>query len=137
MARVLLEYGFVHPRPLAMPKNRAGFIIATLEGLNVDWSVIVADSLRTAIAAVMDNNESLGRISTMAYGATTTNTRPQTEEIGTVGDHAKQAIETATTPGQTSPKWIVWGSIPTDRISSRAPERSDGGENSGENSETD
>ena len=32
-----------------MPKNRTGFIIATYEGLQVDWSVIMA-----AIAAVTD-----------------------------------------------------------------------------------
>ena len=36
VARVLLEYGFVHPRPLAMPKNKAGFIIATFGGIKVD-----------------------------------------------------------------------------------------------------
>ena len=52
VARVLLEYGFVHPRPLAMPKNRAGFIITTFEGFKVNWPVIVVDSLWTAIAVV-------------------------------------------------------------------------------------
>ena len=35
-----------------MPKNRTGFIIATYEGLQVDWSVIMA-----AIAAVTDNKK--------------------------------------------------------------------------------
>ena len=46
VARVLFEYGFVHLRPLAMSKNRAGFVITTFEGLKVDWLVIVAESLR-------------------------------------------------------------------------------------------
>ena len=36
VARVLLEYGFVHPRPPAMPKYRNDFVIAVYEGLKVD-----------------------------------------------------------------------------------------------------
>ena len=57
VARVLLEYGFVHHRPLAMPKNRAGFIIATFEGIKLDWPVIVADALRAGIQAVVDGKK--------------------------------------------------------------------------------
>ena len=34
---------------IAMPKNRAGIIIATFEGVKVDWLVIVAESIRMAI----------------------------------------------------------------------------------------
>ena len=56
-AKIQLEYGFVHPRPSAMPKNWAGFIIATLEGLEVDWALITADSLLIAIAAVADGKK--------------------------------------------------------------------------------
>ena len=37
-----------------MPKNRAGFIIATYEGVKIDWPVIVADPLRAAIQFVAD-----------------------------------------------------------------------------------
>ena len=37
IARVLLEYGFVYPRPLAIPKNRTGFIITTYEGLRITY----------------------------------------------------------------------------------------------------
>ena len=37
-----------------MLKNRAGFIIATFEGLKVDWPVIVADSLRVGIVSIVD-----------------------------------------------------------------------------------
>ena len=33
IAKMLLEYGFVYPRPPAIPKNRVGFIIAIFEGL--------------------------------------------------------------------------------------------------------
>ena len=36
VTRVLLEYGFVHPRPPAMLKNRTGFIIAAFEDIKVD-----------------------------------------------------------------------------------------------------
>ena len=57
VARVLHEYGFVYPRPLAMPKNKAGFIIATYTGVQVDWSVIIADCLRTAIESVQNSKK--------------------------------------------------------------------------------
>ena len=36
VARVSIEYKFGHPHPLAMPKNRTSFIIATYEGVKVD-----------------------------------------------------------------------------------------------------
>ena len=52
VARVLHKYGFVHPCPPAMPKNKAGFIIATYEGVQVDWLVIIANCLRAAIDSV-------------------------------------------------------------------------------------
>ena len=54
---MLLEYGFVHPRPLAMPKNKARFIIATYEGVKVDWPVIIANCLRAAIKSVQDGKK--------------------------------------------------------------------------------
>ena len=57
VARVLLEYGFLHPRPPAMPKCRDGFVIAVFEGLQVDWSAIVVDSLRSAIASIVDRKK--------------------------------------------------------------------------------
>ena len=60
VARVLLEHGFVHPRPLVMPKNMASFIIVTFEGLKVDWLVIVANSLRVGIVSVMDGKKAWG-----------------------------------------------------------------------------
>ena len=52
IARVLHEFGHVYPRPPAMPRNRAGLIIATYEGIQVDWSVLIADGLRAAIDSV-------------------------------------------------------------------------------------
>ena len=57
VACVLHEYGFIHPRPQAMPQNRANFIIATYEGIRVDWPVIVADSLQAAIQSNVDGKE--------------------------------------------------------------------------------
>ena len=49
IVKVLHEYGFVHRRPLAIPKNRIDFIIATFEGLRMDWPTITTDSLRAVI----------------------------------------------------------------------------------------
>ena len=57
VVHVLLKYGFVHPRPPTMPKKKAGFIIATFEGLKEDWSMIVADSLWAGIGSVVDGKK--------------------------------------------------------------------------------
>ena len=46
---MLLEYGFVHPRPPAMPKYKAGFVIAAYEGLKVDWLSFITEGLKDAI----------------------------------------------------------------------------------------
>ena len=40
-----------------MPKCRDGFVIAVFEGLQVDWSAIVVDSLRSAIASIVDRKK--------------------------------------------------------------------------------
>ena len=40
-----------------MPKNKAGCIIATYEGVKVDWLVIVADFLRAAIQSVVEGKK--------------------------------------------------------------------------------
>ena len=58
VARVLLEYGFVHPRPPAMPKYRAGFVIATYEGLKVDWVAIITECLKDAIESQAEGKKS-------------------------------------------------------------------------------
>ena len=52
IARVLHEYGHVYSRPPSMPQNRAGLIIATYEGVKVDWPVLIADGLCAAIESV-------------------------------------------------------------------------------------
>ena len=36
-----------------MPTNRVGLIIATYEGVQVDWPVLITDRLRAAIDSVM------------------------------------------------------------------------------------
>ena len=52
IARVLHEFGHVYPRPPCMPQNRAGLVIATYEGVKVDWPVLIADGLCAAIESV-------------------------------------------------------------------------------------
>ena len=46
---MLLEYGFVHPRPPAMPKYKAGFVIAAYEGLKVDWLSFITERPESTI----------------------------------------------------------------------------------------
>ena len=57
IARVLHEYGHVYPRPPAMPRNRAGLIIATYEGVQVDWPVMIADGLSATIVSIKDGKK--------------------------------------------------------------------------------
>ena len=61
IARVLHEYGHVYPRPPVMPQNRAGMIIATYEGIKVDWPVLIADGLCAAIDVVRGKDGKEGR----------------------------------------------------------------------------
>ena len=49
VARVLLEYGFVHSRPPAITNYRAGFVIATYEGLKIDWLYFITEGLKDTI----------------------------------------------------------------------------------------
>ena len=58
VARVLLEYGFVHSWPPAIPKYRASFVIAAYEGLKVDWTTIIVDCLRSGIASLVEGKKS-------------------------------------------------------------------------------
>ena len=58
VARVLLEYGFVHSRPPTIPKYRAGFVIATYKGLKVDWVTIITECLKSAIQSVAEGKKS-------------------------------------------------------------------------------
>ena len=52
ITRVLHEYGHVYSRSPSMPQNRAGLIIATYEGVKVDWPVLIADGLCATIEFV-------------------------------------------------------------------------------------
>ena len=62
-----------------MSKNRAGFIIATFEGLKVNWPVIVADSIKVEIQSVVDG--------IVANPIGTPNTSYQIEEAGPTGGY--------------------------------------------------
>ena len=42
----------MHPRLLTMVKNKVGFIITSFDGLQVDYPLIIADSLRIASVVV-------------------------------------------------------------------------------------
>ena len=61
IASVLHEFGHVYPRAPVMPQNRAGLIIATYEGVKVDWPVLIADGLCTAIETVKGKDGKEGK----------------------------------------------------------------------------
>ena len=54
VARVLLGYRFVHPRPPTMPKYKAGFVIAAYEGLKVDWLYFITEGLKDTIGDLVE-----------------------------------------------------------------------------------
>ena len=54
----MMEYGFVHPHPPAIPKYRAGFVIAAYEGLRVDWLHFITEGLKDAIGNLVDGKKS-------------------------------------------------------------------------------
>ena len=58
VTHVLLEYVFVHSRPPAIQKYRAGFVIAAYEGLKVDWVTIITECLKSAIASLVEGKKS-------------------------------------------------------------------------------
>ena len=124
IASVLHEYGFMHPQPLAMPKNKARFIIATNQGEKVDWLVIIADSLRVANAIGWGWEEGLDRDDAVVNTFRTTSANHQSEEAGPTGRYnANQAIQVTTTPSQAYFR-MDRGRIGTKR--NRAPKELDG-----------
>ena len=49
VARALMDYGFVNPRPPAIAKYRAAIVIAAYEGLQMDWLYFITEGLKEAI----------------------------------------------------------------------------------------
>ena len=58
-----MEYGFVHHRPPAIPKYRAGFVNAAYEGLKVDWLHFIIEGLKDAIENLVESKKSWAGIS--------------------------------------------------------------------------
>ena len=58
VAQTMMEYGFVHPRPLAIPKYRGGLVITAYEGLQVDWLHFITEGLKDAIRNLVDGKKS-------------------------------------------------------------------------------
>ena len=114
IARVLHEFGHVYPRPPVMPQNRAGLIIATYEGVKVDWPVLIADGLCAAIDTVRGKEAKEGRKIWHAVAQWLTLLAPpvepvQTKKRGRVTDGTpkaaskrQQLLATKTTKGKTA-----------------------------------
>ena len=58
VARARMEYSFVHPRPPAIPKYHAGFVMAPYEGLRVDWLDFITEGLKDAIGNLVEGKKS-------------------------------------------------------------------------------
>ena len=48
IARILMEYAFVHKNPMSMPQNKVVIIIGEYEGGMVDWGVITGEGVCAA-----------------------------------------------------------------------------------------
>ena len=57
VARAMMEYGFVNSRPPAIAKYRAAFVIATYEGLQVDWLHFITEGLKEAIKNLVEGKK--------------------------------------------------------------------------------
>ena len=51
IARILMEYVFVHKNPTSMPQNKASIIINAYEGNIIDWGIITGEGLRAALTS--------------------------------------------------------------------------------------
>ena len=40
IARILMEYAFLHTNPRSMPQNKVSIIISEYEGNKIDWGII-------------------------------------------------------------------------------------------------
>ena len=49
IARILMEYAFVHTNPTSMPQNKAAIIIRAYEGDKIDWGIITGEGVRAAL----------------------------------------------------------------------------------------
>jgi hypothetical protein len=63
VARALMEYGFVNPRPPAIAKYRAAIVIATFEGLQMDWLHFITEGLKEAIKHLVEGKKPWAGIS--------------------------------------------------------------------------
>ena len=49
LARILMEYAFVHTNPTSMPQSKAAIIISAYEGNKIDWGIITGEGIRAAL----------------------------------------------------------------------------------------
>ena len=49
IARILMEYAFVHTNPTSMPQNKAFIIIREYKGDKIDWGIITDEGVRAAL----------------------------------------------------------------------------------------
>ena len=49
IARILMEYAFVHTNPTSMPQNEVVVIISEYEGNKIDWGIITGKGVRVAL----------------------------------------------------------------------------------------
>ena len=45
IARILMEYAFVHTNPTSMPQNKAAIIISEYEGNKINWGIITDEGV--------------------------------------------------------------------------------------------
>ena len=49
IARILMEYAFVHTNPMSMPQNKAAIIIKEYQGGTVDWGILTDEGVHAAL----------------------------------------------------------------------------------------
>ena len=92
---------------MAMPKNKAGFIIATYEGVQVDWRVIIYQLLKGGHRLGEGCHESMDSGGSMAHPSGAVGGASADKEAGTNDrDNPQQTLKAATTSGQAYPRLV-------------------------------
>ena len=62
LARILMEYAFVHTNPTSMPQNKAMIIISAYEGNKIDWGIITGEGVCPALVSFQSGKKMLSVI---------------------------------------------------------------------------
>ena len=70
IARILMEYAFVHTNPMSLPQNKAAIIISEYKGKKIDWGIIMGEGVRAALASFQSGKKLLSVMTNSSQSST-------------------------------------------------------------------